>query len=71
MDNSPDGRSAYALAMEWVARITSISLEMVLPGLGGYWVDQKLGTKMLFLILGIILGFAVGLRSLLLLTKNK
>jgi hypothetical protein len=71
MDNSPDGRSPYALAMEWVSRITTISLEMVLPGLCGYWIDQRLGTKMLFLLLGFTAGFIVGMRQLLQLAKKK
>ena len=32
MDDSPDDRSSYANAMQWVSRITAISMEMVLPG---------------------------------------
>jgi F0F1-type ATP synthase assembly protein I len=71
MDKSPDGRSAYAQAMEWVSVITTISLEMVLPGALGYWIDQKIGTKVLFLIVGLILGCVVGMRQLIQLTKKK
>jgi F0F1-type ATP synthase assembly protein I len=70
MDNQPDGRSPYALAMEWVSRITTISLGMVLPGVAGYWIDLKLGTKMVFLIVGIILGFVGGMWQLIKLTKK-
>lgn len=33
-----------------------VSLEMVLPGLAGYWVDQRLGTRVLFLLVGFALG---------------
>jgi len=76
VENSPDDRRLLALALEWVSRITTISLEMALPALLGYWVDQKLGTKILFLALGAIAGFALGLWHLLKLaalppTKNR
>ena len=60
-----DDRSAMARAYAWTARLTSISLEMALPALGGFWLDQKLGTKFLFLILGVLLGFVAGLWQLL------
>jgi len=63
--DSPDDRPPLARAAEWTSRVTTISLEMVLPGLVGLWIDQKLGTKALFLVLGVILGFATGLWSLI------
>ncbi len=68
MTNYSDDRSAMARAYGWVAQITTISLEMALPALGGSWLDQKLGTKVLFLILGSVLGFAAGFWHLLKLT---
>ncbi len=48
-----------AQAMAWVSRITTISFEMVLPGLLGIWVDRKLGTKVLFTLLGFAAGLTV------------
>ena len=45
-----------ARAAQWTSRIMTISLEMVLPGLAGYWLDQKFGTRALFMLIG----FAVG-----------
>jgi len=45
--------------------VTTISLEMVLPGLIGYWIDRRLGTKLLFLVVGVILGFATGMWQLI------
>jgi hypothetical protein len=33
-----------------------VALEMVLPGLAGYWLDQRLGTVVLLMLIG----FAVG-----------
>lgn len=58
-----------ALAMEWVAKITTISLEMVLPGIGGSYLDELWGTKYLA-ITGFGLGMAVGLWHLILLTNQ-
>ena len=33
-----------------------VALEMVLPGLAGYWLDKRLGTVVLLMLVG----FAVG-----------
>lgn len=63
--NSPDDRSPLALAMGWVSRITAISLEMALPALLGYWADQWLETEPLFLVLGVIAGFSLGMWHLI------
>lgn len=57
-----------AKAYGWVAQITTISLEMTLPALGGFWLDEKLGTKVLFLLLGAVFGFTAGFWHLLKLT---
>ena len=51
-----DDRSAMAIAFEWAATVMTISLEMVLPGLAGYWLDQWLNTRVLFLLIGFALG---------------
>ena len=65
MKNSPDDRSPLALAMGWVSRITTISLEMALPALLGYWADRWLETEPLFLVLGVIAGFSLGMWHLI------
>ena len=54
--DAPDGRSATSKAAEWASRVMTISLEMVLPGLAGYWLDTKLGTRVVFLLVGFALG---------------
>ena len=41
-----------AIAFEWSATVMTISAEMVVPGLMGYWLDQRLGTRALFLLAG-------------------
>ena len=53
---NPDDRSPIARAAAWSARILTVAMEMVLPGLLGYWLDEKLGTKVLFLLVGLMLG---------------
>lgn len=51
-----DDRSGMAIAYEWAWRIIVVSMEMVLPGVVGYWVDTKLGTVCLFLVIGLAFG---------------
>jgi F0F1-type ATP synthase assembly protein I len=45
-----------AIAFEWSATVMTISAEMVVPGLMGYWLDQRLGTRALFLLVGFAIG---------------
>ena len=67
----PDDRSAQAKAAAWVSRITTISIEMVAPGLIGYWLDTKLGTKFVFMLAGFAFGLTIAIRHLLRLTEQK
>ena len=64
-----DDRSALALAMQWSARITTVSLEMVIPGFIGLWCDQRLGTRFLFAVIGFALGLIGGIWHLIEMTK--
>jgi hypothetical protein len=57
------------MAYQWSARITSISLELVVPGMVGYWLDRRWGTLPLLVIVGVILGFVTSFLSLLRLIK--
>jgi F0F1-type ATP synthase assembly protein I len=68
--HSPDDRSSMARAVEWSSRVTSIAAGMVVPGVLGYWVDRKLGTGGLCLVLGVVLGFACGLWQLVQLAQK-
>ena len=63
-----DQPSPIGLAMEWVSRILAVSLEMILPGLAGKWLDSKLGTGFLVL-LGFGLGITLAIWHLLVMTK--
>ena len=54
-----DDRSAMAIAMSWASRIIGISIEMIVPGLGGYWLDQKFDTGPWLLLVGFALGMTL------------
>jgi hypothetical protein len=62
--------SWMAEGMKWVSKITTIAVEMVLPGLAGLWLDKQLGTQFLIL-LGLALGFSFGMWHLIAMTKSK
>lgn len=60
-DASEDRRPPVAVAMEWVSRITTVSLEMGLPPWGGWWLDRYLHTFPGFVIAGAIFGLLLGM----------
>ena len=56
--------------MEWVAKITTVALEMALPAIGGGYLDQRMGTQF-WAIAGVIVGMTVGMWHLLLMTRSR
>jgi hypothetical protein len=44
------------IAMQWVAKIFAAAVMMILPGLGGLWLDQRFGLQFMGLV-----GFGFGL----------
>ena len=66
----PDDRSPAAKAYQWATRIMVVSLEMVLPGLAGYWLDRWLGSLVVFTLLGFALGSWVGIVHLIRMTRT-
>jgi hypothetical protein len=62
--------SWMAEAMNWVSKITTVVLEMVLPGLAGLWLDSQWGTRFLTLV-GFALGVPLGLWHLISMTRIK
>lgn len=56
--------------MRWVSQVTTIALEMVLPALGGYWLDTRWGTTPGLTIAGAVLGFAISMQHLLQLARK-
>jgi hypothetical protein len=69
VDKPPPQPHPIALAMEWVAKITTVSLEMFLPAIGGGYLDRRFGTSYLA-ILGLVLGVTVGIWHLLQMTQT-
>ena len=57
---SPRKSPPLALAVEWVAKITTIALEMVLPGFAGLWLDGRWHTTFLGLV-GFVLGVSLAI----------
>ncbi len=66
-----DSRSALAIAMEWSTAIMTISLEMVLPGLAGSWLDERWNTRPWLTVFGMAAGGALGMWQLIRLTRPK
>ena len=64
-----DDRSPMAKASAWATRIMTISLEMVLPGLAGVWLDRRLGTKVVFTLAGFAFGITSAMVHLVHLTR--
>ena len=64
-----DQQRQQSLAIDWVSRVLAICVVMVLPGLGGDWLDKRFGTSFWTLI-GFAFGFASGFTALILLVKR-
>ncbi len=57
-------------AMQWVARIMAVAIEMVLPGLAGQWLDKRIGTSC-FALAGFAVGITLGIWHLLVMTRAR
>lgn len=66
-----DDRSPMSIGLEWSTRLMAIGLEMALPAAGGCWLDLRIGTSPVFVILGTILGFAGGMFHLLQIAREE
>lgn len=69
-DEDRDGRSAVARGYVLATRVTSISLQMALPPVVGWWIDGRCGSTPWFTIFGVVLGFTTSMRELLRLAKE-
>ena len=56
-------------AFAWAGRIMAVGLIMVLPGVGGSWLDNRLETSW-WEPAGFVLGFIAGLTALIQLTRT-
>jgi hypothetical protein len=66
-----DDRSPLAKAYQWSARIMVVALEMVLPGMAGYWLDQQIGTRVVLMLVGFALGGTAAVVHLLHLVRSE
>ena len=48
-----------------------MSLEMVLPGLAGHWLDQRLGTVVLLMLVGFAMGGTAAVVHLLHMVRSE
>jgi hypothetical protein len=62
--------SPIADAMQWVSRITTVGLMMVLPAIGGRWLDKRFVTNYWALI-GLVVGLVIGMWQLMQIAKGK
>lgn len=69
--SSTDDRSPSARAYQWSTRIMVVSLEMVLPGLAGYWLDQRLGTVVLLMLVGFAVGCTAAVVHLIRMVRSE
>jgi F0F1-type ATP synthase assembly protein I len=56
--------------MGWATQITTIAMEMVVPAILGWWLDQKLGTRPALVTAGGAIGLFLGLVHLLRVAKS-
>ena len=68
---SEDDRSASARAYSRAAQVMTACLEMVVPGLIGYYIDQKVGTRVVGTIVGFALGLTMGIWHLVKMTESR
>jgi ATP synthase protein I len=59
-----DKRSPIAQAIGVAYEIIGASMTFVLPTVGGWWLDQRLGTGPIWLLVGVVLGLVIGTWSL-------
>ena len=67
-DSESPAPAPMAEAMRWVAVITSVGLEMIIPILIGSWIDKTWSTSFAVWI-GLVVGPAFGFWHLLILTR--
>jgi hypothetical protein len=70
VNEQPNPRQPMAAAMDWVSRIITVALEMVVPGLAGGWLDKRWGTSFLALV-GFAIGVSMGIWHLIVMTSPK
>jgi F0F1-type ATP synthase assembly protein I len=67
---SEEPRSNLATGEYWAGRVSAVGFAFVLPPLGGAFLDRWLGTSPIFILLGAVLGFGLGMMYILRLAKD-
>lgn len=65
MNKDVDDRSPTAKSFSKVSEIMAISMMMIVPGLIGYLIDQKVGTRVVFTLLGLLFGMTGAIYQLI------
>lgn len=60
-----DDRSPLAKAIDTATEVFTACLMMVLPGIGGHFLDRYLNTGVVFTLLGVLLGLLAGIMLIL------
>jgi F0F1-type ATP synthase assembly protein I len=51
--------------------MAQVGLEMVAPVALGWWLDERLGLRPWLLVVGVVVGFSIGILHLTLLSRDK
>lgn len=70
MSERPNGRSGLSVAIAWASQVTTIAMQMALPGVVGFWLDKRLGTWLVFTGIGALVGLGAGMVSLIRLAQQ-
>lgn len=62
---SDDARAPWAVGFAKASELMGISLQAILPAVGGVWLDAKCGTYVLFFFIGLALGMTCAALSLM------
>jgi hypothetical protein len=67
----PVPRSPMSVGLEWASRIGTLGLFFSLPVLLGHYLDRKIGTSPVGLLIGMVLGFVVGMMQILRIARDE
>jgi hypothetical protein len=65
-----DQRSPLSIGIGWASRISTLGFEFSLPPIAGHLVDRWLGSNPVGTLVGMIIGFLVGMIHLLQIAKG-